>query len=271
MTWSRLPAEHRALAALAGGLVFFVPVFLVAPADDWRVVVVAALAGSLTACLCWQHFPGWDLFAAGCAFAVAGRLHALFPEDWTRQATLLLPAALSWYAGARLTETWLVFPLGYEDRSPFGGSRRLREDLGRGLFTMLAVGLAGGLALTFFLPAAEPLAFPMGLALSLAAEQRWPIRRPLWPVLGLLMALPAAGALAQVLARRLALPPPALADPWLLGGLLTSGALVGLWLSRWKRGPSRPAPHSPVELHRSPRPNSSSAPSRTFLKGEHPS
>jgi len=103
-TWSHLDPEWRALASLMGALVTFVPVFLWAPADDWRVVAVAGLVGALTACLCWQHFPGWDLFVAGCAFAVAGSQHPLIPADWTRQAWLLVPATAAWYGLAPLLQ-----------------------------------------------------------------------------------------------------------------------------------------------------------------------
>lgn len=235
MTWSRVAPEHRALAALAGALAFFVPVFLLAPADDARVVVVAALAGVLTAAACWQHFPGWDVFVAGCAFTVAGRFHALLPSAWTSQALLLLPAVASWYAAARLTELFLVFPVGYEEQAPREKWPRLREELGRGsLVTLLSAGV-GWLLLTLLMDAAEPLAFPMAVGLGFATGLRWPLRRPLWQVLGLLAALPAAGATARALANLRSVPPPAAADPWLLGGMLTMGALVGLWLSRWRR------------------------------------
>jgi hypothetical protein len=247
-TWPRLAPEWRALASLLGALATFVPVFLWAPADDWRVVAVAVLVGALTACLCWQHFPGWDLFVAGCAFAVAGSVHPLLPSDWTRQATLLLPAAAAWYAGARLAETWLVFPLGYEDRSPFGGSDRLLRELGRGARVTLAVGLVGWLLLTLLLEAAGPLALPLSAGLTLWADRRWPVHRPLWAVLGLLVALPAAGASAAGLADLLQRRVPAAEDPWLVGGLSIVGSLFGLWFSRWRRAATRAqGPEAPPE------------------------
>lgn len=238
--WSRLADEHRALAALVAALAFFVPVFLLAPADDWRVVALAALTGALTAVVCWQHFPGWDLFVAGCAFAVAGAFHDLPPEAWSRQAILLLPAAASWYAGARLGEAWVVFPLGHEDRSSLGGLSRLVRELGRGCLVTLSVGGGALVIWSLFMEAAAPLCFPVALILTLGADARWPVRRPLWAALGLLVALPAAGVCATALAGLFALPPPAAADPWLVGGLSIAGSLWGLWLSRWRRGESQP-------------------------------
>jgi hypothetical protein len=240
ISWPRLADEHRALAALAAALLFFVPLFLLAPADDWRVVALAALAGGLTAVVCWQHFPGWDLFVAGCALSVAGAFHAAPPDEWTAQAILLLPAAASWYAGARLGESWVVFPLGHEERTALGGMARLLRELGRGCLVTASVGGVSWVTWSLFLEAAAPLAFPLALILTMLADGRWPVRRPLWAALGLLMALPAAGGVAGALARALSLPLPAAADPWLVGGLSILGSIWGLWLSRWRRGETHP-------------------------------
>ena len=239
MSWSRVDPSTRALAALAVALAAFVPVFLLAPADDGRVVVVAALAGALVAAVSWQHFPGWDLFAAGCAFTVAGRFHSVLPSGWFLQAMLLLPGVVCWYLGARLTELWLVFPLGYGDPFVWGRWRRLREELVRGGTVTAVLALAAWILLSGLLGAAEPLAFPLAAGLSLAAGLRWPVRRPLWPVLGLLAALPLAGPGNRLVATLLGVPPPTPVDPWLLGGMLILGGMVGLWLSRWRRGEPR--------------------------------
>jgi len=240
ISWPRLADEHRALAALAAALLFFVPLFLLAPADDWRVVALAGLAGALTAVVCWQHFPGWDLFVAGCALSVAGAFHTVPPDEWTVQALLLLPAAASWYAGARLSEAWVVFPLGHEDRSSLGGMSRLLRELGRGCLVTVSVGGVAWVMWSFFLEAAAPLSFPLALVLTLLADAHWPVRRPLWAALGLLMALPIAGGTAGALARLWSLPFPAAADPWLVGGLSILGSLWGLWLSRWRRCETHP-------------------------------
>jgi len=234
-TWPHLAPEWRALASLVGALGTFVPVFLWAPADDWRVVAVAALVGALTSCLCWQHFPGWDLFVAGCAFAVAGSQHPLLASDWTRQAMLLLPATAAWYAGARLAETWLVFPLGYEERSSFGGPPRLLREMGRGARISLASGMAAAVLGVVLLEAAVPLALPLAGALTMWTDRRWPARRPLWGILGMLVALPIAGTVSAGLADLLYLSSPAADDPWLIGGLTLIGSMFGLWLSRWGR------------------------------------
>lgn len=238
MQWSRLEPEARALVALGVAIPLFSVVFLLAPADSdvLRISFLSFLAGAVTAAVCWQHFPGWDLFVAGCAFLVVGRLHRL-PVDssWLGQAALLAPAAAFWYGGARLSELLLVFPLAFDHRVPLGSWSRLQEE---GRLGTLVVGLHAGVTavvLGLLLPAADLAAFPLSLALGLVVGSRLPVRRPLWPVLGNLAGLWLAGGLGAAL-DRWAGASPVLPDPWLAGGLLTVGGLLGLWGSRWHRG-----------------------------------
>lgn len=248
MQWSRVEPEARAMAALGLAIPFFVVVFLLAPADNLlRILFLSFLAGGLAAAACWQHFPGWDLFVAGCAFLVGGWFHSLpVGATWGDQAVLLVPAAAAWYAGARMSELLLVFPLGYEYRAPLRNWGRLREELGPGSAVLGIHAAATALVLGALLPAAQLVAFPLGLAVSLAVGLRLPVRRTLWPVLGALLGLWLAGFLGDALDRLVGVTRVSLPDPWLVGGLLTVGVLLGLWGSRWYRGePKGPKPLKP--------------------------
>lgn len=260
------------MAALGVAVPFFAVVFLVAPADDLgRIAFLSFLTGVLTAAVCWQHFPGWDLFVAGCAFVVAGRFHSMpLGSGWQGQAALLLPAVAAWYAGARLSELMLVFPLGYDHRPPLSNWSRLQDELARGslVLALHAVGVAAVLGL--LLPAAQIVAFPAGLGLSLAVGVRLPVRRMLWPVLGALVGLCLAGSVGTFLDRMAEVSPSTPPDPWLVGGLLTVGVMLGSWGSRWYRGepkgprPSRGKPADEV------RPSGAAPPAPPPLRPEAP-
>lgn len=234
LKWTNVAPEVRAILAAIIAAGTFVPVFLFAPADDLRVTAAALIAGCLTAVVCWQHFPAWDIMAAGLAFAVAGSYHAVDTQNWVFQACLVLPALVFWYLGARLGENRLVFPLGYDDNTGEMSWTRIQQEGRKGLVVSGLLFATTWWFLGFFVEAWTLLDFPFCCLATYLVCSRWHIKRPLWPALGLLIALPLAGLVMITAARVLQAAPPTLADPWLLGGLMISGSTIGLWVARWR-------------------------------------
>ena len=240
--WLEIPLEGRALLAYALSISFFVFLFTWAPADDWRVLALALMAGLLNTALLYDHIWGWELFSASSALALAGAIHSTSPVHWLGQALWVGPALLSWYLGGRLgrdLSQWSEDPEGAASSYTLSALRREER---RGWIVVGATGLGLLILLTPLAEGSLWLAFPLGLLLTLGAAWRWRLRRPFWPSLGLTLALPLIGWINLALRASWGSLPPSQPDPWLVGGRLGLGASLALWLAQALRYPRPTVP-----------------------------